>query len=165
MIPELKNALTIESVFGYGYGKMRCPFPDHEDHTPSFSIYRDKSGYDRFRCFGSCGRFGDVIDLAQELYSLSKKDAIDYLAKMAGVTPGRPDPVKMTFREWERSFSKDLSLILRTVREKLVEDSLKDVWDRAAIIGELDYLEYIYGALCGKDDRLKFELFKGEING
>lgn len=36
----------------------RCPFPDHQDDTPSFHIYPDE----RFHCYG-CRRHGDVTDL------------------------------------------------------------------------------------------------------
>jgi len=35
-----------------------CPFPDHQDDTPSFYIYPDE----RFHCFG-CRRHGDSVDL------------------------------------------------------------------------------------------------------
>lgn len=35
-----------------------CPFPDHQDDTPSFYRYPDR----RFHCFG-CRRHGDVTDL------------------------------------------------------------------------------------------------------
>lgn len=51
--------------------KARCPFPDHPDVTPSFTIYPDES---RFHCFG-CGRSGDVIRLVQELDGVSFTDA------------------------------------------------------------------------------------------
>jgi CHC2 zinc finger len=39
----------------------RCPSPEHEDKTPSFTIFTDTR---RFRCFGiGCGLTGDVVDL------------------------------------------------------------------------------------------------------
>jgi hypothetical protein len=39
----------------------RCPHPDHADHTPSFTVFKDSQ---RFRCYGiGCNIFGDVIDL------------------------------------------------------------------------------------------------------
>jgi len=38
--------------------KGRCPFPDHEDSSPSFYVYTDG----HFRCYG-CARRGDVVDL------------------------------------------------------------------------------------------------------
>jgi CHC2-type zinc finger protein len=39
----------------------RCPSPEHEDRTPSFTIFTDTQ---RFKCFGiGCGIAGDVVDL------------------------------------------------------------------------------------------------------
>jgi len=37
----------------------RCPLPDHEDKTPSFTVW---PGNDSWWCFG-CSRGSDVIDL------------------------------------------------------------------------------------------------------
>jgi len=41
-----------------------CPLPNHShsNGTPSFSIFTDYSGVQRFKCHGSCGLYGDVID-------------------------------------------------------------------------------------------------------
>lgn len=36
-----------------------CPIPDHEDDTPSFTVYQESG---RWYCFG-CSRGGDVLDL------------------------------------------------------------------------------------------------------
>ena len=38
---------------------IRCPFPDHDDSTPSFSYDLDKQV---FNCFG-CDRSGDIVNL------------------------------------------------------------------------------------------------------
>jgi hypothetical protein len=39
----------------------RCPSPEHEDKTPSFTLFLDSQ---RFKCFGiGCGIVGDVVDL------------------------------------------------------------------------------------------------------
>ncbi len=38
----------------------RCPLPDHEDKTPSFTVYADNGR--GWACFG-CGRGGDVVHL------------------------------------------------------------------------------------------------------
>lgn len=47
---------------GQGGGTTRCPF--HDDHRPSLSVYADKDGVERFRCFG-CSVHGDVFDFAR----------------------------------------------------------------------------------------------------
>lgn len=55
---------------GYGRGGQRfrsaCPFPDHDDSTPSFVIYPDERGY----CFG-CHKGGDIIDLTRIYFGIS----------------------------------------------------------------------------------------------
>ncbi len=38
----------------------RCCF--HEDKDPSFSVYQDKSGAMKWRCFGACNKGGDIFD-------------------------------------------------------------------------------------------------------
>lgn len=43
----------------YETGMIRCPFPDHDDRTPSFSYNEDKKV---FHCFG-CDRGGDIVNL------------------------------------------------------------------------------------------------------
>ena len=60
----------------YGQGRnrsTRCPFPDHDDRTPSFSVSVETGAW---CCFG-CGRKGgDVIDLVRQLTGCTFQDAI-----------------------------------------------------------------------------------------
>ena len=58
-----------------------CPYPDHQEKTPSFSVSPDRGFY---YCFG-CSRGGDAIKLVSELKSLSFVDAVTYLAERSGV--------------------------------------------------------------------------------
>ena len=69
-IEAVKNAVRIEDVAaGYGAFRLmgagrllgRCVSPEHEDRTPSMTIYPDEQ---RFRCYG-CGEHGDVIDFVR----------------------------------------------------------------------------------------------------
>lgn len=46
----------------------RCPLPDHEDRTPSFTVWPDS---DSWWCFG-CNRGSDVIDLYYHLHGCSE---------------------------------------------------------------------------------------------
>ena len=55
----------------------RCPFPCHEDKTPSFYLYTETNS---FFCFG-CNMGGDVITLTMELYGIKFDDAIVMLNK------------------------------------------------------------------------------------
>ena len=56
-----------------------CPF--HGEKTPSFSVNRDKQ---IFHCFG-CGKGGNVIGFIMDIESLSFPDAVQFLAKRAGM--------------------------------------------------------------------------------
>lgn len=67
-IEALKASVPIEQVAAsYGEFKLlgngrllgHCIAPDHEDRTPSMTIYTNEG---RFKCFG-CGMYGDAIDL------------------------------------------------------------------------------------------------------
>ena len=53
-----------------------CPYPDHSEKTPSFSVSPDRGFY---YCFG-CQRGGDAIKLVSELKNFSFVDAVSYLA-------------------------------------------------------------------------------------
>jgi DNA primase len=48
-----------------------CPLPDHEDRSPSFTVYPET---DSFFCYG-CLRGGDVIKLASLAWGYDERDA------------------------------------------------------------------------------------------
>lgn len=56
-----------------------CPF--HGEKTPSFSVSADKQIY---HCFG-CGKGGGVINFVMEIENLSFPEAVEFLAKRAGM--------------------------------------------------------------------------------
>jgi DNA primase len=97
-IEAIKYAVPIEQVaVEYGEFKLlgngrllgRCVAPDHEDRTPSMTVYTDSQ---KFRCYG-CNLGGDVIDL-EELVGqhLETWTAIEALATRYGVElPQRPE--------------------------------------------------------------------------
>ncbi len=67
-IETVKAAVRIEDVVAHhtatrllGNGRLlaRCVAPDHEDKTPSMTVYTDSQ---RFRCY-ACGLHGDLVDL------------------------------------------------------------------------------------------------------
>ena len=57
-----------------------CPF--HEEKTPSMSVDRARGLY---HCFG-CGKGGDVFSFVQETQGVDFADALELLARKAGVT-------------------------------------------------------------------------------
>lgn len=56
-----------------------CPF--HGEKTPSFSVNAERQIY---HCFG-CGRGGGVINFIMEIENLSFPDAVQFLARRAGI--------------------------------------------------------------------------------
>jgi len=81
---KIKKTHSIEQVvtnYGGFFKKVgnsiqcRCPFPDHEDKTPSFSILKEKG---IFNCFG-CGRKGDVISFVAQMEGISNSEAMNKL--------------------------------------------------------------------------------------
>ena len=56
-----------------------CPF--HSEKTPSFSVSPDKQIY---HCFG-CGKGGGVINFIMEIENLSFPEAVEFLARRAGM--------------------------------------------------------------------------------
>jgi hypothetical protein len=69
-IRDYRKIYSIRSVLGVSHNKkwMSCPMPQHhrsgkKQSTPSFSIFYDNDGNERWKCHGNCGLHGDVIDL------------------------------------------------------------------------------------------------------
>ncbi|MCX7675371.1 MAG: CHC2 zinc finger domain-containing protein, partial [Bdellovibrionaceae bacterium] len=58
-----------------------CPFPDHREKTPSFSVSQQKQLY---HCFG-CKKSGNIVTFLRDYNGLSFRDAIEFLAKRAGI--------------------------------------------------------------------------------
>lgn len=74
-----------------------CPF--HAEKTPSFSVYADKAGREKFKCFG-CGAQGDAVDFVTRFYGVGLTDAVRIVSggeppRIAGAVEGpAPDPAR-----------------------------------------------------------------------
>ncbi|MGI9049927.1 MAG: DNA primase [Rubrobacteraceae bacterium] len=85
-VREAANIVEVASEFtalrrqGTRYSGL-CPYPDHSEKTPSFSVTLDRGFY---YCFG-CQRGGDAIKLVSELKSFSFADSVSYLAERSGI--------------------------------------------------------------------------------
>ena len=93
-LDELRDKVPLSSLIGRKVklthkGKEHtglCPF--HKEKTPSFTVNDDKGFY---HCFG-CGAHGDQIKYLMESEKMPFMEAVEYLAKMAGVKLPDPDP-------------------------------------------------------------------------
>jgi DNA primase len=73
--------------------RWRCPVPGHDDRNPSVSMRVDQRGHERWRCWsGDDTHRGDAIDLVQLTQRLERGEAIDWLARRAGLSPEHPTP-------------------------------------------------------------------------
>src|SRR5262245_9793593 len=88
LIEQIKLANDIVDVVGT-YVNLRpvgptfkglCPF--HDDHRPSFDVDPRRQ---RYRCW-SCNKFGDVITFVQEIERIDFREALELLARRAGIT-------------------------------------------------------------------------------
>ncbi|MGZ3742532.1 MAG: DNA primase [Pseudobdellovibrionaceae bacterium] len=65
-----------------GSGLMgRCPFPDHQEKTPSFSVSEIKQVY---HCFG-CHKKGNIFTFLQNYQGMNFPEAVEFLAHRAGI--------------------------------------------------------------------------------
>jgi DNA primase len=86
-VKQVKQANDIVDVVG-GYLALRpaggtfkglCPF--HDDSRPSFDVDPRRQ---RYRCW-SCGKFGDVLSFVQEFEKVGFREALELLARRAGI--------------------------------------------------------------------------------
>lgn len=87
-VKQVKEANDIVDVVG-GYLALRpagptfkglCPF--HDDSRPSFDVDPRRQ---RFRCW-ACGKYGDVISFVQDYEKVDFAEALELLARRAGIT-------------------------------------------------------------------------------
>lgn len=87
-VDEIKQKLNIVDVINH-YVPLKkrgrhylacCPF--HGEKTPSFTVSEDMQIY---KCFG-CGKAGDVFNFLEEYERIDFREALEELAKLAGVT-------------------------------------------------------------------------------
>ncbi len=60
---------------------IRCPYPDHEDKSPSFHVSTEKPVY---LCRG-CGKTGDAIRLVRDIRGASFAGAVEFVAGVMGI--------------------------------------------------------------------------------
>jgi DNA primase len=93
-LEELRRRLSLANVVSRRVKLQRrgrefvglCPF--HKEKTPSFSVVEEKAFY---HCFG-CGAHGDVISFTMQTGSLSFPEAVEALAREAGLEVPKATP-------------------------------------------------------------------------
>lgn len=103
---EIKARTTLEDVIrkydvdlkpGSGFQVAVCPLPDHQDSKPSFRVYDDG----HYHCYG-CQAHGDLFNFVMEMEGIGFKEALQILARMAGVElkgdVKKSEPLRPLFR-------------------------------------------------------------------
>jgi len=73
--------------------RAKCPFPEHNDQNPSFSVSPDRQ---IFKCFG-CDEGGNVISFLMKYDGLTYWEAVKMLAERAGIPlPGQSRTARRT---------------------------------------------------------------------
>lgn len=93
-IQEANNLVDIISQYTQlkpsGHNMMgRCPFPDHQEKTASFSVSESKQLY---HCFG-CKKSGNLFSFLRDYNGMSFPEAIEYLAGRASIALPPPENV------------------------------------------------------------------------
>lgn len=107
-VMEANNLVDIISSYTQlkpgGGGLMgRCPFPDHQEKTASFSVSETKQVY---HCFG-CHKSGNLISFLRDYNGYSFPEAVEWLARRASI----PLPEKENAREEDRASIKRKQLL------------------------------------------------------
>ncbi|MEM7645418.1 MAG: DNA primase [Pseudomonadota bacterium] len=88
-IEKVRDANNIVEIIGQytelkakGHNHMGlCPFPDHNEKTPSFSVSESKQLY---YCFG-CKKSGNIFTFLETYNGFSFREAVEYLASRAHI--------------------------------------------------------------------------------
>lgn len=104
---------------GHGANFMgRCPFPNHNDKTASFSVSEDKQ---LFNCFG-CKQSGNIFKFLQIYNGMAFREAVDELARRANIPlPEKP----MSPREREEAQTREGVLTANKLARSFFRDQLQ----------------------------------------
>ncbi|MDD9954605.1 MAG: DNA primase [Anaerolineaceae bacterium] len=118
------------------YYKANCPF--HSERTPSFIVNPDTQSW---RCFGSCAEGGDLFTFAQKHHGWSFREALEELARQAGVELRR-----QTDEQRQQAARRD---VLRGLLQAATDWYQERLWDTPQV------LNYARGRRGFSDDTLR----------
>lgn len=94
-----------------------CPF--HNEKSPSFTVNDEKSF---FHCFG-CGAHGDAVEFVRRFERLSYPEAVENLAREAGIAIAKPSPAEQRKVEQEKTLYDVLEAACQWFERQLLSPS------------------------------------------
>lgn len=127
IVDEILARTEIEQVIGSYVSLKRagsnlvglCPF--HSERTPSFTVFPAQNN---FYCFG-CGVGGDAITFIKKQENLEFEDAVEHLARRAGITIRREVTTGEGRRFDRKRFFEMNALAARFFHARLLDDNPK----------------------------------------
>ena len=106
LVDYISQDTQLKSSGGGGGSQLMgiCPFPDHIENTPSFSVSSSKQVY---HCLG-CQKSGNIITYLREMRGLSFPEAIEQLANKAGIPIPKDE---MPRREVDKEVSRKKEMV------------------------------------------------------
>lgn len=102
-----------------GGGLMgRCPFPDHPEKTPSFSVSEAKQVY---HCFG-CHKKGNIYTFLQTFNGMSFPESVEYLADRANMALPRVNEDEATRLDAQTQKKKQLIRVNKLANQYFQEN-------------------------------------------
>ncbi len=96
-VVEIISQFSVLKGGGNRYSGL-CPFPNHNEKTPSFSVSEDRQLY---HCFG-CKKSGNAYNFLIDYFGMNFPEAVEHLANRASI----PLPVNEQVRSKKEGFSK-----------------------------------------------------------
>jgi DNA primase len=100
-----------------------CPYPNHQEKTPSFSVSDQKQVY---YCFG-CKKSGNIFNFLQDIKGLNFVESIEYLANRASIPLPKDDLPKHVLQKQNQKaqLKKNLSKLNNFVSDFFHQELLK----------------------------------------
>ena len=125
-VEELKTRLSLSDVVGRkvvwdnrksqpAKGDYWAPCPFHQEKTASFHV-DDRKGF--YYCFG-CHAKGDALNFVRETENMGFMEAVELLAREAGMPVPAPDPAARAAQEARAGLADIMEMALRFYRTQL----------------------------------------------
>lgn len=86
------NSIDLGDFLGID-GKVNCIFPEHNDSSPSATIFTTNDGTQIYKCFG-CNKALTIISVVEKLAKCKRREAIEFIKSVYNI--------KLAKTEWQK---------------------------------------------------------------